>query len=70
MFKCDVVIDCNSQTVEFRLPNGDAFVYKMEDQRPPILPSYEVWGRSDLIVTAMSVEEGIVAVLDRGTYSM
>ena len=51
------MIDCHSQTVELRLSDGDVIIYKMEDQRPPTLPSYELWGKSNMVVAAMIAEE-------------
>lgn len=47
------------------MPDGDVFTYKIDDQRPLTLPSYELWGRSNLIMVAMFAAEGIVAMLAR-----
>src|SRR5262249_36855536 len=50
-----VVIDHSNLVVEFNLPDEDYFVYKIEVYRPPVLPTYELWGRSSL--AAMMIED-------------
>src|SRR5262249_28815230 len=49
------VIDCSKLVVEFNLPDGDQFAYKLEVYRPPVLPTYELWGRSTL--AALIIED-------------
>ena len=63
LYRYKAVIDCHSQTVELKLPEGDVIIYKMEDQRPPTLPSYELWGKSSMLIAAMVVEEELVVKL-------
>jgi hypothetical protein len=48
LVKYHAVVDCHNLVVEFSLPDGDQFAYKLVVQRPPVVPTYGLRGRSVL----------------------
>src|SRR5262249_27964739 len=57
LVKYHAVFNYHNLVVEFSLPDGDQFIYKLEVQRPPVLPTYELLEGLALSVAAMMIED-------------